>query len=128
MCSQNLTVLYVDDDQNCLDVMRTILESEGHAMLEARTAEQGLEILESQRPDAVIVDLMMEELDSGVMLIKNLRAKGDQLPVYMLSSVGDRLVQYVDAEALNITGIMQKPIRGDQILGVLRAMPREARG
>jgi DNA-binding response OmpR family regulator len=120
--NENLTVLYVDDDQNCLDVMRIILESEGYAMLEARSAQHGLELLASEKPDAVIADLMMEELDSGVMLIKTLREQGNPVPVFMLSSVGDRLVQYVDTAALKITGILQKPIRGEQILGVLRTV------
>lgn len=127
MSDDNFTVLYVDDDRDCLDVMRMILESRGYVMLEARSGAEGLALFESHAPDAMIVDLMMETVDSGIRLVREVRRRQPDLPIFILSSVGDRLSQYVDPADLNVTGIMQKPIRGDDVLQLLRRLhKREA--
>ena len=79
-------ILYIDDDQDYLDMLRAILEDAGYEMLEARTAEEGLRLYASAHPDLVLVDLMMEEVDSGTSLVKDLRALGDPVPIVMISS------------------------------------------
>ena len=71
-------ILYVDDDQDYLDMLRAIIESEGYEMVEARSAEEGLQLFREVAPDLVIVDLMMEEVDSGTSFVKELIA-GDYL-------------------------------------------------
>ena len=113
-------ILYVDDDQDYLDSMRAILESSGFEMLEARTAESGLAICREQDPDLIIVDLMMEEVDSGTSFVKELRAGGSTVPIYMLSSVGDDLSLSVDTAQLGLAGVFQKPIDRNALLTVLR--------
>ena len=90
MSERKATILYVDDDQGLLDAMRAVLESSGYAMVEARSGEEGLQVYREQRPDFVIVDLMMEEVDAGTRLVKELKAEGNTAPIYLLSSVGIR--------------------------------------
>ena len=114
-------VLYVDDDPDYREVMRRIIESGGYAMAEAATAEQGVEVYKQRRPDLVIVDLMMEEVDSGTAFVKELRLLGNQAPVYMLSSVGESMSLTADHMALGLAGIFQKPVDREALLGVLEA-------
>jgi len=114
-------VLYVDDDPDYREVMRHIVESGGYAMAEAATAEQGLEVYKQRRPDLVLVDLMMEEVDSGNAFVKELRLLGNQAPVYMLSSVGEGLSLSADHEALGLAGILQKPVDRETLLKLLKA-------
>lgn len=114
-------VLYVDDDPDYLEVMRVILESGGYEMAGAASAEEGLEAYRKQRPDLVLVDLMMEEVDSGTAFVKELRLLGNQAPIYMLSSVGESMSLSADHMALGLAGIFQKPIDRETLLGVLRA-------
>ena len=73
-----------------------ILEAQGYEMVEARSAEEGLQVFREVGPDLVIVDLMMEEVDSGTSFVKELKVAGAGIPVYMLSSVGDNLSMTVD--------------------------------
>jgi CheY-like chemotaxis protein len=113
-------ILYVDDDPDYLEVMRVVLESGGYAMAEASSAEQGLEVYKRLRPDLVIVDLMMEEVDSGTAFVKELRLLGNQAPIYMLSSVGESMSLSADHMALGLSGIFQKPIDRATLLGVLK--------
>ena len=97
-------ILYIDDDQDYLDAVRTILESNGYGMAEALSAEEGLREYRNTDPDFVIVDLMMEEVDAGTSFVKELRALGNTAPIYMLSSVGDNLHLNTDCAALGLDG------------------------
>jgi CheY-like chemotaxis protein len=117
-------VLYVDDDPDALLVIRTVLEAHGYAMAEASSAEEGLKVYKESHPDFVIVDLMMEEVDSGASLAKELKALGNKVPVYMLSSVGDGLSVSTDSVALGLDGVFQKPLSPATLLGVLKTRLR----
>ena len=114
-------ILFVDDDQDVLDGMRLILESHGYAMVEAHTAEEGLRIYKERKPDLLIVDLMMEEVDAGTHLVTELRALGDTPPIYMLSSVGDGLSLQTDTTQLGLAGVLQKPVDPQVLLTLLKA-------
>ncbi len=114
-------ILYIDDDQDFLDAVRTILESNGYTMVEASSAEEGLKVYKETQPDFIIVDLMMEEVDAGTNFVKELRAMGNKSPIYMLSSVGDNLSISTDYAALGLNGVFQKPIEPATLLSVLKA-------
>ena len=114
-------ILYIDDDQDYLDAVRVILESNGYAMAEARSAEEGLKVFQAAQPDLVIVDLMMEEVDAGARFVTDVRASGGEVPIYMLSSVGDDLHLTTDYTALGLAGIFQKPINADNLISVLKS-------
>ncbi len=69
-------VLYVEDDVDFRDSMRIVLESDGYTMIEAATGEEGLRKFKQESPDLVIVDLMMEEVDTGTAMIRDLKMAG----------------------------------------------------
>lgn len=114
-------ILYIDDDRDFLDSVRAILESNGYNMAEASSAEEGLRVYKETKPDLVIVDLMMEEVDAGTSFVKELQALGNKAPVYMLSSVGDNLSMNTDYSELGLAGVFQKPINPDTMLKLLRS-------
>jgi CheY-like chemotaxis protein len=113
-------ILYVDDDPDFLFAVRKVLEANGYVMVEAATAEEGLKVYKQAQPDLIIVDLMMEEVDAGTNLVKELMALGNQAPVYMLSSIGDNLNLSTDYAQLGLAGVFQKPLDNDTLLTVLR--------
>lgn len=113
-------ILYVDDDQDMLDSLRMVLEAHGYVMEEALTGEDGLRKYKTCKPDFVIVDMMMEEVDSGVNLVKELLGLQNDKPVYMLSSIGDPLMQNIDYNELGLTGVFQKPVDFDLLLTTLK--------
>jgi DNA-binding response OmpR family regulator len=63
----------------------------------------------------------MEEVDSGTTFVKELKAAGSHIPVYMLSSVGDNLSMTADYTALGLDGVFQKPLDSRTLLTVLKA-------
>jgi DNA-binding response OmpR family regulator len=114
-------ILCVDDDQDFLDSMKIIIESSNYLVDTANTAEEGLRRYKAERPDLVIVDLMMEEVDSGTSLVKEIKALGPTPPIYMLSSVGDGLNLSTDYSQLGLSGVLQKPINPQVLLSTLKA-------
>ena len=114
-------ILVIDDDPDVVDVVRMVVEKHGYAMVSAPSAEEGLQKYRESKPDLVIVDLMMEEVDSGTSFVKELKLLGNRAPVYMLSSVGDSLSTMTDYSGLGLTGIFQKPIDSTTLLATLRA-------
>ncbi|MCK5448865.1 MAG: response regulator [Gemmatimonadetes bacterium] len=114
-------VLYVEDDADYQDMVREILEAADYEMVAASSAEEGIRAWDAEKPDLVIVDLMMEEVDAGTSLITELRARGCDVPIYMLSSVGDDLALSMDYSALGLAGVFQKPIDGRSLVTILKA-------
>jgi len=113
-------ILCIDDDQDFLDAVRTILEASGYEMVEAQSAEEGLKAYKKADPDFIIVDLMMEEVDAGTSFVKELRILGNKAPIYMLSSVGDDLSMTTDYSELGLSGVFQKPMEPDTLLTILK--------
>jgi DNA-binding response OmpR family regulator len=113
-------ILCIDDDQDVLDALRIVLEKNNYIVYDAKTGEDGLKVFKSQKPDFVIVDLMMEEVDAGRNFAKELKLLNNSAPVYMLSSVGDSLANNVDFAELGLTGVLQKPVDFNSLLTTLR--------
>jgi DNA-binding response OmpR family regulator len=117
-------ILCVDDDDDVLDALKTIVESAGYAFAGASSAEAGLAACEELEPDLIIADLMMEEVDAGTAMVRELKARGRSAPVFMLSSVGDSLSQVTDYSDLGLAGVLQKPLDPDNLLSILAAKLR----
>ena len=114
-------ILCVDDDQDMLDSLRIILEKNNYIMVEAPSAEKGFVRYKENAPDAIIVDMMMEEVDSGVHLAKELKFIDNKSPIFMLSSAGDNLNETIDYNELGLSGVLQKPFNSDHIIKLLKS-------
>ena len=113
-------ILCIDDDPDFIDSLRIIIESAGYIIETAESAETGLKKYKEVKPDMVIVDLMMEEVDAGTNLVKEIKALGKTPPIYMLSSVGDTLTTNTDHTTLGLDGVFQKPIKPNILLDTLK--------
>jgi len=120
MQDDKYVILYVEDDPDFLDSMRVILESKGYVFVGAPSAEEGLRAYKNSKPDLIIADLMMEEVDAGTNFVRELQAIGNKAPIYMLSSVGDDLNSTADYSTLGLAGIFQKPVNPDNLLQILK--------
>ena len=114
-------ILCVDDDSDLLDLLRMQLEKGGYAVDTAFTAEEGLARFKQNRPELIIVDLMMEEIDAGTNLVKELKLAGNQAPIFMLSSMGDQLDVSTGYKQLGLDGVFQKPVNAEALLRTIRA-------
>jgi DNA-binding response OmpR family regulator len=114
-------ILCVDDDPDILEYLKVVLGANDYVVETAGSAEEGLRRYQDKSPDAMIVDLMMEEIDSGTALVTELRALGNKAPIFMLSSAGDNLSRTVDTSSLGLAGVFQKPLDSDALLLLLKS-------
>ncbi len=117
-------VLVVEDDRSVRESLERALRLEGYQVSTVADGVSGLEAVGRDRPDAVILDVMLPFLD-GLSVCRQLRQKGDRTPVLMLTAraeVGDR-VAGLDAGA---DDYLPKPFALDELLARLRALLRRS--
>lgn len=81
-------ILIVEDEQMMLNALKDKLISEGFAVMGARDGEEGLAMALKERPDIILLDLIMPKMD-GISMIKNLRSDqwGSKVPVVILTNL-----------------------------------------
>ena len=114
--------LVVDDERSVRDALSRALRSEGYVVHLAASGGDALGFLADQAPDVIVLDIGMPGLD-GLETCRLIRAKGDEVPVLMLtarSGVSDR-VAGLDAGA---DDYLVKPFALEELLARLRALLR----
>src|SRR5256885_399482 len=117
-----MRILVVDDDRAVRESLRRSLEFNGYQVEMASDGQQALESVNSARPDAMVLDVMMPRLD-GLEVCRRLRGAGDDLPILVLTArdaVSDR-VAGLDAGA---DDYLPKPFALEELLARLRALLR----
>jgi two-component system, OmpR family, response regulator MprA len=119
-----MRILVVDDDRAVRESLRRSLQFNGYQVELAADGQQALDWLADQRPDAMVLDVMMPRLD-GLEVARRLRSTGDDLPILVLTArdaVSDR-VAGLDAGA---DDYLPKPFALEELLARLRALLRRA--
>lgn len=127
-------LLLVDDDLDILEQLSLALGGEGYEVVTAQGRKEGEEILMLGRPDLAIIDLMMEEMDSGFVLCHEMKKLYPDMPVIILTAVtaatgldfharSDEARSWVKADAL-----LDKPVRFEQLKEEVQRLlqPRES--
>jgi hydrogenase maturation protease len=120
MGDEQKTILIIDDDADLRASMRIVLEAAGFSVGEAADGEEGFKVADKIKPDAVIVDLMMETVDSGSKVTSRLKEKGYKGPMYLLSAAGDAVRYNIDAREMGLAGIFQKPVDHKVLIKTLK--------
>lgn len=100
-----LKVLLIDDTLDLRELLRDFLESLDHSVLEAGGGEEALSIAINEKPDLVITDLFIPDLN-GVDLIRSLKKRDRRLPIIAISGYQDELLQ---VERLGVLATLSKP-------------------
>ena len=84
-------ILVVDDDPDFVEIMRTILESNDYLVVTAANGEQGLAQVKAQRPDLMLLDIMMSTVLDGLNVSEQLAQdpEAKYMPVIMVSSIAE---------------------------------------
>ena len=118
--AKKVVILAIDDDSDVLNGLRIVLEAGGFEMVEAYSAQEGLKQYKESKPDFILVDLMMEEVDAGLNFVKEIRLLNNKIPIYMLSSVGDTLIQSTSYAELGLNGVLQKPVNNKTLFKIIQ--------
>jgi DNA-binding response OmpR family regulator len=116
-------ILVVDDDPDILEAISMILESQGYEVVTARDGVEGLANLKAEKPDLLILDLLMPKMD-GFAVCKELQdprwAKHRNIPILILTSVREeasrRRYELETGLELDVDDYVEKPVSPDTLL------------
>lgn len=120
-------ILLVDDDVDLLDQHKILLEAKGFEVVCAEDSESGWQMFKKEKPDAAIVDLIMEQHDSGFILCHKIKRDehGKNIPVFLLTSAtyvtGYKFSAKTSEEKewIKADDILNKPIVVEDVLSKL---------
>lgn len=126
---ENSRILIVDDDPDFVVAMKTILESECYTVVTASDKEEGMDLIQAEKPDLIIMDVMMSTWSDGFEMAREL--KGDpqyqDIPILMLTGVeGKTGIEFKstagDPEWLPVNGFLDKPVEPEVLLGEVKSL------
>lgn len=118
-------ILVVEDDINTQKLMKTVLEKEGYQVFIAGDGLQGLDILDEQHIDLIIVDIMMPNMD-GYEFTQTLRESEFTLPILMVTAKQlpqDKRYGFI----VGTDDYMTKPVDTEEMLLRIKALLRRAK-
>ncbi|MCG1043117.1 response regulator [Mycetohabitans sp. B8] len=118
-------ILVIDDDQELRDLLRDYLTRQGIEVSVLHDATSLERRLERERPDLIVLDLMMPGVD-GLTALRQLRAAGDDIPVIMLTARADDVDRIVGLE-LGADDYLGKPFNPRELLARVQAVLRRRR-
>ena len=111
---ESKTILIVDDDYELIDGLKSLLEKQGYNILLAHDGQQGKHVIHNNKPDLVILDMMMPRM-GGYPVLEHFRGKADAPPIIMITAnEGSRHKAY--AEYLGVIDYIRKPFAMERLL------------
>lgn len=88
MAKINKKILIAEDDKDLQSLLKDSLEAEGFSVVTADDGEAGYEKAKSEKPDVLLLDILMPKLD-GIEMAKKVKADGILAPIIFLTNFGD---------------------------------------
>jgi two-component system alkaline phosphatase synthesis response regulator PhoP len=119
-------ILVIDDEVHILELVKYNLEKEGYRVIAYETGEEGLEAIEKEKPDLVILDLMLPGID-GLEVCRRIRkdASTMRLPVLMLTAKGEEIDKVLGLET-GADDYLTKPFGIREMAARVRALLRRS--
>jgi two-component system response regulator MprA len=117
-----MRLLVVDDDAPVREALELVLGLDGFEVSTAANGREAMRSLSTGRPDAVILDVLMPELD-GLEVCRRIRATGDRTPVLMLTARAEVSERVAGLEA-GADDYLVKPFAREELIARLRALLR----
>ena len=132
--NEHARILVVDDDPDFLDYARTVLESNDYNVVLATGEEEAMAEMDAERPDLLILDVMMSRWDSGFQLMWKLKTddRYSSIPILMVTAVDKEMrMDYAshavsahrtadDEEYLPVDDYLVKPVKMSELLSSVK--------
>jgi DNA-binding response OmpR family regulator len=121
-------ILVVDDEKDLIDLIRYNFEKDGFKVIGAPNGEAGLSLARSEKPDLIVIDLMLPDID-GLDVCRSLREGGgiSHIPIVMLTAKSSESDRIVGLE-LGADDYVTKPFSPRELLARVKALLRRSYG
>jgi DNA-binding NtrC family response regulator len=118
MRETHASILVIDDEEIIREALEALLSAEGYRVTTAATGRAGIDALGAKPVDAVLLDLMLPDMN-GIEVLDEIRRTDDELPVIMITAYGT-IESAVAATKQGAFYYFTKPFKNDEVLAVLR--------
>ena len=119
---KNSKILIVDDDVDITHAISTILKSSNYSVVAAGSKSEGLEKIKDEKPDLIILDVMMETWQAGFEMCRDLKKSPElkDIPILMLTGVKCKTgIEFKSTAGdpiwLPVEGFLDKPVKPEQL-------------
>jgi DNA-binding response OmpR family regulator len=110
-------IAIIDDDPDILDASSLVLKSKGYSVITANNPNDGYKIVKENKPDLIILDVMMDEPDDGFFLAQKFRKEKIMTPILMYTSVSKAIgMDFGKSEMVPVDDFVEKPISPDELV------------
>jgi DNA-binding NtrC family response regulator len=102
-----MRILLIEDDENVAEVLADAFAADGHEIAITHTGEEGLTYLAQNRPDAIVLDVRLPNLN-GVGVLRQIRSVDPALPVIIMTGLATA-GELAEIQRLGVTEIIEKP-------------------
>jgi CheY-like chemotaxis protein len=124
----NEKILCIEDEPQMIDLIRLILETGGYQVVAAQGGEEGLEMMRSEQPDLILLDIMMPEMDGGDVYHRmQQEPELIQIPVIVVTAKAAPIDKVLWMNVAQVDDYVTKPFGPDDLLtSVERVLARHA--
>ena len=131
-------ILLVDDDPDLVEAMRLVLEGNGYDCVHASNGTRAIEAIPKEKPDLMVLDVMMDDLTEGFHVAYRIRKPDpglepfQHMPIIMLTAIGQRtgmkFDKQTDADYLPVEEFMEKPVQPKELLAKVEHLLTRRKG
>lgn len=100
-----IEIMLIDDEPDLLEIMGSVIRGWGYDLTIASGGREAIEIFKAKKPDIIVLDYLMPEMD-GIATLKEIRRLDKNIPVVMFTAYPDKIVK--GTEKLSISALIPK--------------------
>lgn len=126
-------ILIIDDDVDFVDLNKAVLVNNGFEVETAFSAREGMDKVQFEAPDLILLDLMLEKHDTGFSFAKSIKAdpRYKEIPILMISAVagetGYDFTQDQDGYWMKTDDFVSKPVEPEELVKRINALIEKAK-
>lgn len=114
-------VLIVDDEPDTLELVKLVLESGGFKTVLAASGKEALNELEASKPDLVLLDIMMPDMD-GWEVFRKIKEKNAKMPIAILTAKAQNFDRLLGLHVLKADDYITKPFGKNELISRVRKL------
>ncbi|OGU15766.1 MAG: response regulator receiver protein [Ignavibacteria bacterium GWB2_35_12] len=104
-------IAIIDDDSDIVEALTMLLSAKGYSVVSAANIPEAIKVVDGEKPDLILLDVMMDEPDDGFYLANKFKQKGVTIPIIMLTSVSKAVgYEFGKGEVVPIDDFIEKPV------------------
>lgn len=117
MAESNKKIVYIEDEQEMIDLVRLILNRKGFEVKGAIGGQSGLELIRAEAPDLVLLDLMMPDMD-GWEVYQQMKASQEtrDIPVIVITAKAQNIDKVLGIHIAKVDDYISKPFSPQQLI------------